>query len=175
LSSIVRPRTAELKPGERFARGSVVLVDMSRKNERKLPLKILDGIVRFFPAHRAGIFIKDEPTYLKRVIGLPGDEISMSSFIFRVKPSGSSYSLTEFELSIKPYQPLIPQIPAIWDESIPFSPLMEAIILGPDEYFVISDDRGNTNDSRTWGPVPGSFITGRAVLRFWPFTKFERL
>jgi len=158
-----------------FVRGSVVLVDMSRKKDIKLPVRILDGVVRFFTAQRISIFKKEEPLYLKRVIGLPGDEISMSSFVFRVKPAGSSYSLTEFELSDEPYHPLIPQIPAIWDESLPFSPSMDTIILGPDECFVISDDRGNTNDSRTWGAVPSSYIIGKAVLRIWPFTKFERL
>jgi signal peptidase I len=108
------------------------------------------------------------------VIGLPGDEISMTNFVFRVKPQGSSYSLTEFELADKPYNPAIPQVSALWDESIPFSGSMDRLVLGPDECFVVSDDRGNTNDSRTWGPVSTSLITARAVFRFWPVSKIGR-
>jgi signal peptidase I len=111
---------------------------------------------------------------MKRVIGLPGDEIIMTNFVFRVKPSGGSYSLTEFELSDKPYDVTIPHVPALWDESIPFSGNMDRIVLGENECFVIADDRSNTNDSRTWGPVPAELIIGRALFRYWPFTRIGR-
>ena len=157
-----------------FKRGSIVLVDMGLKRNRNLPLRILDGAVRFFTVQRVSIFSKDEQFYIKRVIGLPGDEISMTNFVFRVKPQDSSYSLTEFELADKPYYPVIPQVPALWDETLPFSGNMDRIILGPDECFTASDDRGNTNDSRTWGPVSSGLITARAVFRFWPLTKIGR-
>jgi signal peptidase I len=165
------------KPEEQsllFKRGSIVLVDMGRTKERSVPMKIIDGVVRFFTAQRVSIFSGGQ-YHIKRVIALPGDEIYMSNFVFRVKPSGSPYSLTEFELSDKPYNPAIPQIPALWDESIPFSGSMDPIILGPDEFFVVSDDRSNTNDSRTWGAVSPSLITARALLRFWPLVKIDLL
>ena len=154
-----------------FKRGSIVLVDLGHEKNRKIPLRIIDGAVRFFTAQKISIFSREGQCYVKRVIGLPGDEISMIDFVFRVKPADSLYSLTEFELSQKPYHPAIPQIPALWDESIPFSGSMNKIVLGPDECFVVSDDRGGTNDSRTWGPIPPSSITARAVLRFWPLNK----
>jgi len=48
---------------------------------------------------------------------------------------------------------------------------MERRVLGEDECFVLSDDRSNTNDSRTWGPIPVSSVTGRALLRYWPLTR----
>jgi signal peptidase I len=66
-------------------------------------------------------------------------------------------------------------MPALWDTSIPFSGNMDRIILGEDECFVVSDDRSNTNDSRTWGPVSADRITGKAVFRYWPFTRIGRL
>jgi signal peptidase I len=156
-----------------FKRGSVVLVDKGRERERKLPLRVINGIVRFFTAQRASIFSGEGQYYIKRVIALPGDEISMVDYVFRVKPAGSSYSLTEFELSEKPYHPSIPKTPSLWDDSIPFSGRMDAITLKSDECFVVSDDRSNTNDSRTWGAVSPSLITARAVLRFWPLVKIE--
>jgi signal peptidase I len=158
-----------------FNRGNIVLVDMSKKSEQKWPLRAIDTVVRFFTAQKISIFSGSGQYYVKRVIALPGDEISMNNHVFRVKTSKSLYSLTEFELSDKPYHPAIPQIPSLWDESLPFSGNMEPIILGTDECFVVSDDRSNTNDSSTWGAIPPSMITARAVLRFWPLNKIQLL
>jgi signal peptidase I len=156
-----------------FKRGSIVLVDVGNIQNRKTLLKAADIVVRFFTAQKRSIFEREEQYYIKRVIALPGDEIYMNNFVFRVKPAGSPYSLTEFELAGRPYHPSIPNVPALWDETVPFSGNMDAIVLGPDECFVVSDDRGNTNDSRTWGPVSPSVITAKALLRFWPVVKFE--
>jgi signal peptidase I len=169
LPSWLKLRGSEENPFP-FKRGSIVLVDMGNVKGQNIPMKIIDGVVRFFTAQQVSVFSRGQ-YHVKRVIALPGDEIYMSNFVFRIKPSGSPYSLTEFELSDKPYHPAIPQIPALWDESIPFSGSMDLIILGPDECFVVSDDRSNTNDSRTWGAVSPSLITARAILRFWPLVK----
>jgi len=158
-----------------FKRGSIVLVDMGRNKEQKLPLRVIDGVVRFFTAQKVSIMSARGQYYIKRVIALPGDEIIMANYVFRVKTPNNPYSLTEFELSEKPYHPDIPQIPAIWDESVPFSGSMDKVILGSDECFVISDDRSSTNDSRTWGAVSPSLITARALIRIWPIVKIELL
>jgi signal peptidase I len=167
----------DLRPGDQslpFKRGSVVLVDTGRGEQIPLYRKLLDGFVRFFSAQRLSVFKNEEYLYIKRVIALPGDEVSMTNFVFRVKPAGSSYGLTEFELADRPYYPAIPHVPALWDESLPFSPNMETVVLGNDECFVVSDDRSNTNDSRTWGPVPSDYIAARAVFRFWPPSRIGR-
>jgi len=156
-----------------FKRGSIVLVDMGHFKEKNLPLRVIDGIVRFFSMQKSSIFSGKGQYYIKRVIALPGDEVSMSNYVFRVKATGSAYSLTEFELSDKPYHPYIPNTSELWDDSIPFSGNMGTIILGPDECFVISDDRSTTNDSRTWGTVSTSLITAKALFRFWPLAKIE--
>ena len=158
-----------------FNRGNIVLVDMSRSKEQKWPLRAIDTVVRFFTAQRISLFSGSGQYYVKRVIALPGDEISMVNYVFRVKTQNSLYSLTEFELSERPYHPAIPQTPGLWDGSLPFSGNMDPIIMGPNECFVISDDRSNTNDSRTWGTIPPSMITKKAVLRFWPLNKIQLL
>jgi signal peptidase I len=166
----------ELRSGDGdipFKRGGIVLVDTGRVHASRGG-KILDGLVRFFTAQRVSVFNNEEHLFIKRIIGLPGDEISMTNFVLRVKPRGASHTLTEFELADKPYYPVIPHVPALWDESIPFSPNMDRILLDENECFVISDDRINTNDSRTWGPVSADSIIAGAVFRFWPLTRMGR-
>ncbi|MDR1106562.1 MAG: signal peptidase I [Treponema sp.] len=170
-SFLVHSLLLNFGPGDRplpFRRGTVILVDMNGKRNGGSLVSLLDGFVRFFTAQRADLFGKEDHLYIKRVIGLPGDEITMTNFVIRVKPRGGSYGLTEFELSEKPYDITIPQVPALWDESLPFAGNTDRIILGEDECFVLSDDRSNTNDSRTWGPVQADLITGKAIFRYWP-------
>jgi signal peptidase I len=154
--------------------GDIVLVDTSRGETKQLLSILLDSVVRFFTAQRISFSSQEEHLFIKRVIALPGDEVSMTNFVIRVKPAGSSYNFTEFELTGRPYDVTIPQVPALWDESLPFSGNMERIVLGDDECFVLSDDRSNTNDSRTWGPIPMDFIAGEALFRYWPLTRLGR-
>ena len=47
------------------------------------------------------------------------------------------------------------------------------LTLGPDTYFVMGDNRANSNDSRVFGPVPRQAIVGRAWLRYWPLSRFQ--
>ena len=162
-----------------FDRGEIVLVDMSGAERPGVFRGIVDGVIRFFTAQRVSLADKSgrkkaDYRFIKRVIGLPGDEISMTNFVVRVKAMGSAYSLTEFEVTVGDYTPDIPQAPALWDASIPFSGNMAGIILGENECFVLSDDRSNTNDSRTWGPVPVRNITGKALFRYWPLNRLGR-
>jgi len=154
-----------------FKRGSIVLIDSMRPEDRSWYLAMLDRIVRFFTAQQVSIFRTEEHLYMKRLVALPGDEIYINNFVLRIRPAGSSYILTEFELSDRKYDPNIPQVPALWDESLPFSGSMDTMVLGPGEYFVISDDRSNTGDSRTWGPIAAREIIGRPVFRFWPIAR----
>jgi signal peptidase I len=158
----------------KLRRGSIVMVDLSLRKDRSILVDILDEILRFWTAQRISFPGRGSQLYLKRVIGLPGDEISMTNFVIRVRPEGSSHSLTEFELSEEVYDVDIPQLPALWDQSLPFSGDLEPLILPEDQCFVLSDDRSNTNDSRSWGPIPTDIIAGRALFRYWPLNRLGR-
>lgn len=157
-----------------FKRGSIVLIDTRRGENRSHLLVFADTFVRFFTAQKLSLFSTDENLYIKRLIALPGDEISMTNFVMRVRAADTSFVLTEFELAERPYHPNIPQVPALWDESLPFSGNMDSMVLGPGEYFVVSDDRVNTGDSRTWGTIGAKNIIGKPVFRFWPLSRLGR-
>ena len=157
-----------------FRRGHIVLVDtVLRENPHPLVIA-LDTLVRFFTAQRIGMGDWGERFFIKRVIALPGDEKSMTNYVLRVKPRGENYRFTEYEVSEKPYSISIPQVPALWDAALPFSGILAPVVLGDDECFVLSDDRSNTNDSRTWGPIPTDIIAGRVLFRYWPLNRLGR-
>jgi signal peptidase I len=163
-------------PGSKpsLKRGNIVLVDMSLGERNNILTTVLDGVLRFFTAQRISLTNREEHFFMKRVIALPGDEVSMTNFVIRIRPRGQPYTLTEYEVSDRDYVLDIPQIPALWDDSIPFSGNMDRIILGEDECFVLSDDRSNTNDSRTWGPIPVHKLAGRVLFRYWPPNRLGR-
>ncbi|MFL6354255.1 MAG: signal peptidase I [Bryobacteraceae bacterium] len=94
-----------------------------------------------------------EPTtsYIKRVIGLPGDTVSVDD----------GYVIVNGKKLVENYIP--PEYRD--DRSYP------AVVIPPDQYFVLGDHRISSNDSRTWGLVPKNYIYGKAVFVFWPLDK----
>lgn len=92
--------------------------------------------------------------YIKRIIGLPGETVSISHGIVTVtETNGTSLSLTE---------------PYIAAEDATYN---DKVTLGSGEYFVMGDNRPNSSDSRVWGPLPAKDITGRVMLRLLPVSR----
>ncbi|HLJ15421.1 MAG TPA: signal peptidase I [Bryobacteraceae bacterium] len=87
-------------------------------------------------------------SYIKRVIGMPGDTVQVVDGIVYV----NGKALQE------DYVP-----PEYRDHS-----MMEAKRVPADEYFVLGDHRSSSNDSRAWGMVPRRYIYGKAVFIYWP-------
>ena len=94
-----------------------------------------------------------DPTksYIKRVIGTPGDTIEVDDGTVTV----NGRKLEEA------------YVPAEYRDhaSYPLTKVPE------DEYFVLGDHRSSSNDSRTWGMVPRRYIYGKAVFVYWPLEK----
>jgi signal peptidase I len=91
-------------------------------------------------------------TYLKRVIGLPGDVISERAGVFYdngTKLKEPYLSFYERDSVTKSW----PRVP-------------------PDHYFVMGDNRLGSCDSRTWGTVPRSAFIGPVVATYWPPTRW---
>ena len=86
---------------------------------------------------------------VKRIVGLPGEVVAVRSGIVYV----NDVPLEEpFPHDVTPYD-------------------MDPITLGPLSYFVLGDNRGNSNDSRAFGPVRREDILGRVWLRYWPLSQ----
>jgi signal peptidase I len=95
----------------------------------------------------------EEPTtsYIKRVIGLPGDTVSVED----------GYVIVNGKKLVENYVP--PEYRD--DRSYP------QVVIPPGQYFVLGDHRVSSNDSRAWGLVPRNYIYGKAVFVFWPLDK----
>ena len=84
--------------------------------------------------------------YIKRVVGLPGDEIRIRDGLVHVNG----------KLLDEPYL----------GESDPYTRL--SIIVDPGTYFVLGDNRLRSSDSREFGFVPEEFVRGKVEVRIWP-------
>ncbi len=95
-------------------------------------------------------------TLIKRVIGLPGDTVSISGNTITIAnathPSG--FTLSEPYLS-----------PADLG-----GPSNLIVTLGQGDYFVLGDNRKVSYDSRLWGVLPRQDIIGQVLMRLYPFT-----
>lgn len=94
--------------------------------------------------------------YIKRIIGLPGETV-------RIDEDGNIY--INGEILVEHYGAEV-----IRDPGLAYTD----IVLGPDEYFVLGDNRNNSSDSRSpaVGLVQRERIIGRAWLRIYPFSGF---
>lgn len=117
-------------------------------------------VYRFETINRGDIIVFHYPldpskSYIKRVVGLPGDHIEISDG--RVYVNGRALN-----------EGYIPEQYEDW-RSYPNS------VVPAHHYFVLGDHRNLSNDSRDFGPVDESFIYGKAVFVYWPMDKMGAL
>ena len=165
-------------PGFREPRhGDLALVQPSYRTTLPFARRVANLFVRFFTLERIRLGASDTlapDIVLKRIIGLPGDTVRMERFEAFVRPADERSFESEFSLSERDYAIDADPRPDAWEALDPFGAAMEDIVLGPDEYFVLSDDRPGGTDSRHWGPLSSSDIKGAATLRIWPLRAFGR-
>lgn len=100
--------------------------------------------------------------FIKRVIGLPGEEVAIEAG--QVFINGES-----LEESYIPHDALTEVGPCATVDEQPF--LAQPVIIPQNTYLVLGDNRHNSYDSRCWGIVPQDKIIGRAAIRFWPLNR----
>lgn len=121
-------------------------------------------VVVFTPPSGSGLDTEGIP-FIKRIIGMPGDTVSLENGrVFVTRPGASPVRIEE------PYIVLDadgstaatlcprPDCPQEW-------------IVGEDEYFVMGDNRPQSQDSRAFGPIAEDHILGRAWLRYFPLER----
>lgn len=110
-------------------------------------------IVVFMPPDSASLCTGQSPplkdAYIKRVIGLPGEQVEVKE--------GKVY------INNRP-------IAEKYIEEIPQYPYGPAIV-PKNSYLVLGDNRNASCDSHYWGFVPRGNIIGRAIVRFWPLNR----
>lgn len=123
---------------------------------------IIDEIsYRFREPVRGEVVVFESPTepndfYLKRIVGLPGERIKIedNKVIIYNEDNPQGIVLEEGYLDI--------------DVTTRGS---DNVTLGPDQYYVLGDNRGASFDSRRFGPVSAEVIVGRTWLRGYPFDR----
>lgn len=109
--------------------------------------------------HRGDVVIfkypKDTTKYfIKRIIGLPGETISIKAGKITIKNSEHLDGIILDEPYVENHS----------EDS------MGEKVLGTDEFFVMGDNRTASSDSRYWGVLPKKLMTGRALVRLFPFS-----
>ncbi|MCS6953936.1 MAG: signal peptidase I [Bryobacterales bacterium] len=87
-------------------------------------------------------------SYIKRVIGLPGDVVWIDRGVVYVNGTALKEDY----------------VPEAYRDRQSYAPVR----VKPGHYFVLGDHRSSSNDSRVWGPVPRENIYGKAVFVYWP-------
>lgn len=115
-------------------------------------------IYRFRDPKRQEIIVFRYPVqpkrkFIKRVIGVAGDkvEIVKGQVFVNGKPLEEDYTLTKGYSNYGP------------------------VTVPEDNYFVLGDNRNNSEDSRFWGFVPRGNVIGQAFIIFWPFNRIQWL
>jgi signal peptidase I len=158
------------------ARGDVVVIHSPMYRGPRLPLSLVEPLIRFFSFQR-GSAVRDEsgrrvPAYMiKRIVAVPGDTIRISGFTAYIRPEGGSNFIVEQELIPQSYEFLVGSLPEGWAKEFPFSGEHPPLTLGSDEYFLLGDNRPGSSDSRSWGPVSRDQILGRVLYRYWPLAR----
>ena len=100
---------------------------------------------------------KADVNFIKRVVGLPGDEIRVveGRVIRNGKRLDESYANLDLCQNTCTFR--------------------GSIKVPPDHYFMMGDNRGASDDSRFWGPVPRDWFIGGAFATYWPPSKIGLL
>lgn len=93
----------------------------------------------------------DDPSkfFIKRIIGLPGETVTVSNGKVYIKKDGEQTELAEPYLKVQTLKNV-------------------TTTLAEEQYFVMGDNRMVSFDSRYWGPLNIKFINGRALVRLFP-------
>ena len=129
-------------------------------------------IVVFLSPAEPGLYV------VKRIIGVPGDRIHLaSSTVFRNGQALTEPYVIHSQGGYNPYRDNFPAIPAgpgsgatsDWQLEISSHLDNGDLVVPPDSYFGMGDNRDVSYDSRYWGFIPRANVIGRPLFIYWSF------
>jgi signal peptidase I len=132
-----------------------------------------DEIAVFMSPEQPGLFL------VKRIIGTPGDRIHLRDDV--VYRNGEKLVETFVRHKREEHNLYTDNFPAVlpseaygvrnekWAQELPSHIQGEDIVVPPDSYFAMGDNRDVSYDSRFWGFVPRANIIGRPMFIYWSF------
>jgi signal peptidase I len=126
-------------------------------------------LYHFTPPARGDIVVFKYPldthvVFIKRLIALPGDTVSLrGGFVYVNGVRQNASHVLRFAGRPVPTEPG-PSVSNPWSLDRPYT-------VPAGHYFMMGDNRTDSDDSRFWGPVPASDLIGRAFFTYWPITR----
>ena len=131
-------------------------------------------IVVFLSPAEPGLYI------VKRIMGIPGDRIHLrNGVVYRNgDPLKEPYAIHNPDPALQnPYRDNFPAVPPseaynvypTWEQELPMHVQGDDIVVPPDHYFGMGDNRDVSLDSRFWGFIPKENVIGRPMFIYWSF------
>ncbi|MBV9146677.1 MAG: signal peptidase I [Acidobacteria bacterium] len=151
------------------------------------PTGALKGLMPYSDIHRGDVIVFRYPVhptqhFVKRVIGVPGDHIHLfrGTVFVNDKPLDDSTFAVHKAHNFDSYRDnfpagnyISPEVNSSWWVEMHNVVHQGEIVVPPDDYFVLGDNRDESLDSRYWGFVPRENIIGRPLVIYWSVQRRE--
>jgi signal peptidase I len=136
-------------------------------------------LIPYRTVHRGDIIVFHYPVnpaqdFVKRVVAVPGDRLRLMNKRVFVNGSAVAEPYVQYSASMNYYRDDFPRtdspdygVDAKWWKEMPKLVEDHQLIIPEGNYFVLGDNRDDSQDSRYWGFVPRENIIGRPLLIYW--------
>ncbi len=163
--------------------GDHLFVDRLTPTGKKGPSRLL---MPYREIHRGDIAVLLSPEHpglylVKRIIAVPGDRLHLQDGMVVLNGVRQAQPYVIRSLSYEPARdnfpaagPAGPSMVTEWPETLQKNMQGQDVVIPPDSYFAMGDNRDNSFDSRYWGFVPRKNIIGSPLFIFWSLNQTER-